>query len=141
LKKKILGLVIILFLKLPFLYSFDIETASKIFDKLFFALLQKKEIFVFTNNEDYKKVITNSEYLKIANTIDECDIILATQKDDLKSFSKKIIFTTEKEFLDYHENVVGAFYWNKGKPEIIFLKEKLEKNNLKLIESFERYIK
>ncbi len=137
----ILRIVVLFILNIQFSNAFDIETASKIFDKLFYAVLQKEEIFVFTKDEEYKKVIINSKYLKIVDDSTKCDIILANDKNDFKSSNNKMVFTTQKELLDEQENVIGAFYWNKGKPEIIFLKERIEKNNLKLQEGFEKYAK
>ena len=137
----ILRIVVFFILNIQFSNAFDIETASKIFDKLFYAVLQKEEIFVFTKDEEYKKVFINSKYLKIVDNPIKCDIILANDKNDLKNSNNKIVFTNEKELLEEQENVIGAFYWNKGKPEIVFMKERIEKNNLKLQEGFEKYAK
>ena len=126
---------------MQYIFSFDIETASKIYDKLFYAIFKKENIKVYVNDNEYKKMILSSEYLKLTDKIEDSEIVIITKKEEIKEIKDKIAFGTEKDFLEIDANIIGAFYWNKGVPEIIFIKKKLEKNNLKLLEGFEKYAK
>jgi hypothetical protein len=141
LKKLFFGLIVFLLIQSQYLFSFDIDTASKIYDKLFYAVFKKEDIKVYVNDDEYKKIILSSQYLKLTQEIENSDIIIITKVEDINKIKNKIAFSIEKEFLDQNENIIGAFYWNKGNPEIIFIKNRLEKHNLNLLESFKKYEK
>ena len=126
---------------MQYIFSFDIETSSKIYDKLFYAIFKKENIKVYVNDNEYKKMILSSEYLKLTDKIEDSEIVIITKKEEIKEIKDKIAFGTEKDFLEIDANIIGAFYWKKGVPEIIFIKKKLEKNNLQLLEGFEKYAK
>lgn len=140
-KKLFFGLIFYLLIQTQYLFAFDIETASKIYDKLFYAVFKKEDIKVYVNDKEYKEMILSSQYLKLTQEIENSDIIIITKEEEINEIKNKIAFTIEKEFLDKNENIIGAFYWNKGIPEIIFIKKRLEKYNLNLLESFQKYEK
>lgn len=140
-KKLFFGLILFLLIQSHYLFSFDIDTASKIYDKLFYAVFKKEDIKVYVNDDEYKKMILSSQYLKLTQKIEDSDIIIITKVEEINDIKDKVAFSVEKEFLDQNTNIIGAFYWNKGNPEIIFIKDRLEKYNLNLLESFKKYEK
>lgn len=140
-KKPFFGLIFFFLIQIQYIFSFDIGTASKIYDKLFYAIFKKENIKVYVNDNEYKKMILSSEYLKLTDRIEDSEIVIITKKEEIKEIKDKIAFGIEKDFLEIDANIIGAFYWNKGVPEIIFIKKKLEKNNLQLLEGFEKYAK
>lgn len=140
-KKLFFGLILFLLIQSQYLLAFDIETASKIYDKLFYAVFKKEDIKVYVNDDEYKKMISLSQYLKLTQKIENSDIIIITKEEELNEIKDKVAFTIDKELLEKNANIIGAFYWNKGIPEIIFLKERLVKYKLDLSESFKKYEK
>lgn len=140
-KKLFFELILFLLIQSQYLLAFDIETASKIYDKLFYAVFKKEDIKVYVNDDEYKKMISLSQYLKLTQKIENSDIIIITKEEELNEIKDKVAFTIDKELLEKNANIIGAFYWNKGIPEIIFLKERLVKYNLDLSESFKKYEK
>ena len=78
---------------------------------------------------------------ELTQKIENSDIIIITKEEELNEIKDKVAFTIDKELLEKNANIIGAFYWNKGIPEIIFLKERLVKYNLDLSESFKKYEK
>lgn len=134
-----MGLIIFFLIQIQYIYSFDIETASKIYDKLFYAVFKKENIKVYVNDDEYKKMILSSQYLKLTKEIENSEIVIITKEEEIKEIKDKIAFSIEKTFLEKNENIIGAFYWNKGSPEIIFLKTRLEKHKIQLLESFKKY--
>jgi len=40
----------------------------------------------------------------------------------------------------YKKDIVGGFYWQKGRPNILFLKDNIDKYNIKLPSSMKQYI-
>lgn len=133
--------MLFLLIQSQYLFSFDIDTASKIYDKLFYAVFKKEDIKVYVNDDEYKKMVLSSQYLKLTQEIEDSDIIIITKVEEINEIKDKIAFSIDKDLLDQNTNIIGAFYWNKGNPEIIFIKDRLEKYNLNLLESFKKYEK
>lgn len=124
------------------LNGFDTKTASKIYDKLFYGVFKKNIIYVYTNNQTYKTVILGSQYLKLVDNVDDANIVLFSSGDDLTyKMKNKLIFATDYDSFRDNSNAIGAFYWNKGRPEIVFSGERLENAKLSLSGEFERYLK
>lgn len=133
--------MLFLLIQSQYLFSFDIDTASKIYDKLFYAVFKKEDIKVYVNDDEYKKMVLSSQYLKLTQEIEDSDIIIIRKVEEINEIKDKIAFSIDKDLLDQNTNIIGAFYWNKGNPEIIFIKDRLEKHNLNLLESFKKYEK
>lgn len=122
------------------LTAFDSVTASKIFTKIFFAIFDKSPIVVYTPNPQYRHVITLAPSLQLADTHQSADILLADGFDEIPSESDTILFTTNAAVFRSHEQAVGAFYWEHGRPKIIFLQSRLELRHISLHRQFHKYI-
>ena len=134
-------IVLILFLTLELL-AFDSATASKIFDKIFHAMIKKEKISVYVINENYIKVIVNSPNLYISDQPKDADIILVDGFNEIpEDCSDKLLFTTSYPVYKDTKNAVGAFYWDRGHIKIEFSKQRLKKSKISLPSSFDKYIK
>lgn len=133
------ALILLLFLEL---FAFDTVTASKIFDKIFHAMVKKENISVYTVDEIYKEVIAITPTLYLNDNYEEADIILVNDFSEIpESSSDKLIFTTSYPVFRDTDYAVGAFYWDRGHIKIEFSKRKLRDKNILLPSSFEKYIK
>lgn len=78
--------------------------------------------------------------LKIVTKCEEADlVILSTTTEIPKPCLSKILFGTRYSHLK-NTNVVGAFFWQKGRPNILFYQQRLDKHHIKLNPSFDKYI-
>jgi len=124
------------------LFSFDSQTASKIFDKIFHAMLKKNEITVYTSNDMYKEVIKDAPRLKLSSNYKTADIILVNNfKEIPEGSSKMLLFATSYPVFRDTKNVVGAFYWDRGHIKIEFSLKRLLEKDIMLPSSFGKYIK
>jgi len=124
------------------LLAFDSATASKIFDKIFHAIVLKKSISVYTVNETYKEVIVNAPDLFLTNSYKEADIILVDDFSEIpKGTKEKLLFSTSYPVFKKIDNVVGAFYWDRGHIKIEFSKKRLFNHKISLPDSFDKYVK
>ena len=123
-------------------YAFDVQIASKIFDKLFVALIQKNDsnILVYTKDKEYYAVIDAAEHLELITNSDQSDIILVNKEENLPKSSVALFTTNTKLFLK-NENVLCVFFWKHGRPKIIFSQERLENFNITLDKKWSKYIK
>jgi len=120
--------------------SFDVDTASKIFNKIFTAIFPSQVVRVYTPSSEYYEVIQKAKKLTLVHTSNSADISLITSLKELYSREHQLIFTTEISVLRSSQNSIGAFYWEYGRPKIIFIKPRLDKHNIKLPKNFHKYI-
>ena len=122
------------------LSAFDNVTAAKIFNKIFLDMLQKQEINVYTNDKVYLDVIEKAENLSVSNSCETADIVLITQADTVSNTCKeKPAFATSKKAFKTFDDAVGSFYWDRGHIKIKFSKNRLEKFNIRLSSSYDKY--
>ena len=119
------------------IFAFDIKTASLIFEKIFLALSHQDTAYVYSSNREYQKVIDESSLLYLDQN---ANFVFVTKKSEIPTDKKKILFTTDPEILKVYKNVVGAFYWERGHPKIIFIRSRLQDANLKLDSKFNKYM-
>jgi hypothetical protein len=50
------------------------------------------------------------------------------------------IVALDYSLLKKDKNALGAFYWQKGRPNITFIANRLKKKGIKLPKEYERYI-
>ena len=131
-------LLIILFL-ITTTYASDNKKASTIFNLVAKEITKKSapNIYLHKYNESIKKY---PDSLKIVTECAKADIvILSTIKDIPEECLEKILFGTRYSHLK-NINVVGAFFWQKGRPNILFYQKRLNRNSITLNPSFDKYI-
>jgi len=135
--KKIFLSILLLTLNLS---AFDTQMASKIFDKIFLALIDKKEIYVYTKDERYYEVIEQAPHLSLVKNSSYADIVLVNNCKNLSPESSLKLFTTNLTIYKKREESIGIFYWKHGRPKIIFSKERLKKFNIIVNKQWQKYI-
>jgi len=87
------------------------------------------------------KFLHNNRAIKTTKTCEKADIIIINKKLDLPAgCEEKAIFSTHYRTYLKNENIVGSFFWQKGRPNIIFRRAYLEENKIRLSQSFQKYI-
>ncbi|WP_152184767.1 hypothetical protein [Sulfurimonas indica] len=120
-------------------FANDVALESAIFNKVIIAVTTKEypEVYIYKENKALEQFPGK---LKIVNSCKEADIVIITTLKNLPEACKeKILFGTRYSHLR-DNRVVGAFFWQKGRPNILFYKRRLERYNIKLDASFDKYI-
>ena len=131
-------LLLILFL-ITTTWASDDKKASNIFNLIAMKLTDKSTptIYLHKGNSSLEKYPGN---LNITTECAKADlVILSTIKDIPKECLEKVLFGTRYSHLK-NKNVVGSFFWQKGRPNILFYKQRLKEHKIKLDSSFDRYI-
>ncbi len=131
-------LLLILFL-ITTTYASDDKKASGIFNLITKEITKKENSSVYLHKgiESIEKYPGN---LKIVTECKDADIIiLSTTSDIPKECSKKLLFGSRYSHLK-NPNVVGSFFWQKGRPNILFYQKRLNAHHIELDSSFNRYI-
>lgn len=118
---------------------------------IFSALSSKTTINVYTNDKEYRDVFSYSKRIFLTSEIEESDIALITNERALKrilyrfrvntNVSKKpILFVTDYHFLKESDDIVGAFYWRKGRSQLLFIKKRLKEHDITLPREYQSFM-
>jgi len=142
----LIKLTLLFILSFNILYALDKDSTLKIYLDIFKSLSPNKTIHsIYSRDSEYLNVFKYSSKIYIVNNIKNADIILITNNSNinyiLKSKNKKsILFTTNYHILKNIEQIVGAFYWRKGRSQLLFIKKRLENCNIRLPSKYQDYM-
>ena len=132
------------------IYASDTKSTLKIYHKIFSALVDKEKITVYTVDRELRDVFSHSKNIVLSNEPEYSDIVLLTNSGVYDKVHKKllsyegstkpILFSTHYRLLEESDDVVGAFYWRKGRSQLIFLKNRLDKHNVQLPQKYQAFI-
>ena len=129
--KKVLVSLIFIY---TFLYS--VSSESKIVKLLFSSLFNSTKINIYVDDKKKYTIIKEAGF-NLVKTCSKADLVYSSSY--LIECNNKPIFTDNYKSFRDEKNVIGAFYWKKGRPNILFLKPRLDSFELKLPEKLEKY--
>jgi len=121
------------------LFGADTLSIAKIYDSIFTKISQSNSVRVYCDSQEYKEILFRSRHISLIDSPDDADIILQTKFNSNYS-SDKIIFTPKYSLLKRDKNIIGAFYWSKGRPQIVFIRKRLNKKRVNLVNDLQKYI-
>jgi len=113
---------------------------------LFHSIVKKSDIKVYTVDKEYLAVFSGVDDFIIVNKAEDADIVLITNKEDIERLRKKgissgtILFATEYRLLKSYNEIVGAFYWRKGRSQLLFIGKRLKNHDITLSSSYRKFI-
>lgn len=127
------------------------ESTLKMYHGIFAALSQKTSINVYTKDNEFRKVFRHSKRIFLSNKPEEADIVLITDERTLEYIlhssnvnadgnRKPIIFVTNYHFLKISQDIVGAFYWRKGRSQLLFIGKRLKEHNITLPQEYQNFM-
>lgn len=132
------------------LFALERESTLKMYHGIFSALAAKQMISVYTTDQEYRKVFITSKRIFLAKNPEESDIILITNRSTLQSMLKRkkvsqngkkpILFVTDYRYLKSSEDIVGAFYWRKGRSQLLFINKRLKEHNITLPVPYQNFM-
>jgi len=117
----------------------------KIIERILTDLIRKERVNVVLlgegKEEAEEKIRRFSDKLRLVRECGEADVLLLTGRVRLEGECRiKPAFSLDRRLLMRWENCIGAFYWKKGRPNIIFLRERLKKLRIDLPSEYDRFI-
>ncbi|MEA3227559.1 MAG: hypothetical protein U9P38_00640 [Campylobacterota bacterium] len=111
----------------------------KLYEKLLPTIFSKTKLLIYTDRHS-EQILKHSNVLNVTQNCEEADLLMGKRFINLDERCKnKPLFATS--YLSYHnsENSFGAFYWRKGRPQILFNHDLLQHFNLYLPDSLKKY--
>jgi len=123
------------------LYSSETLIAAKIVNKTVSALFPgKKRLKAWGSTAYHRDIISKTTRLIESKTASEAEFYLVGKTVPMHIDEERVIFTTDIDLFYEDERVIGAFYWQKGRPNLIFLRKRLEAYKLPVSSELRDYI-
>lgn len=119
----------------------ETEIEAKIIQRIAKSSL-KESIKIFIPNITSQERDIYSEYFEISEDCQSANFVF--DKDGLSKYScenvDKLFFTNNYKRLIANQKYYGAFFWNKSRPNIVFIQQRLNKNNIILTDEYTQFI-
>ena len=123
-------------------YDKEIELEAKIISNIANSSIKDEIILYIPNISKIEKKIY-SKYFILSNSCENSNFVFVKQmikEDELCSINKKLFFTNNYKKLLSNDRYFGAFFWNKSRPNIVFIKDRLIQNKINLPNTYEQFI-
>ncbi len=132
--------IVVFFTLFLYTHADDKQLASSLLYKVAQAVTNKQAPNIYLHHREKIRFDFDFTKFNIVNNCKEADVvILPSTKRLQRECRKKILLGTNTNTLK-SRRVIGAFFWQKGRPNIIFYKKRLQKKHIKLDKSFNKYI-
>ncbi len=130
------------------LYALDTKSTLNIYHEIFSSLFGERMISVYTKDKELRHVFQYSKKIILSDNVANATIVLVSSKANLITLKKEILennanpimFTTNYRLLQESNNIVGAFYWKKGRSQLLFIKPRLDKYNIHLTPKYKPFV-
>jgi len=119
-------LLILLFLIVSSVHASQHDVERQIYQNIFHAIFpEKSTIYIWSDDKDKVQLFQGIMKVIIVDSINKADLLVICQKLNIKSNILKFAcsYTTLKH---YKKSVIGGFYWQKGRPNLILLRPGLK---------------
>jgi len=126
-----------------YIYSVDRDITAKVYGTVFSELYQNRDlVYVYIQDNSYLKYF-NKKSIKATFDISKATVALVSSAKELEKVVSQnrdlAIFTTKQRILYKSDNVIGGFYWTKGRRQLIFIEERLNRYHISLPDEYKRY--
>ncbi len=123
-------------------YDKEIELEAKIIFNIADSSINDKVILFIPKITHIEKDIY-SKFFTLGKDCNESNFIFVKkniENENLCMNQNKIYFTNNYQKLLSNEEYLGAFFWNKSRPNIVFIKNRLKKQKIILPKSYNQFI-
>lgn len=135
-----LKFLLILSLCVHFSFASEKETATKIVQAITSVVnVSDKNVWIEKKDKSLHEFLDTKNF-KASQRCEDVGVLLVMHANLFASECKgKPIVVLDYDLLKRYDNAVAAFFWKKGRPNIVFIKDRVEKFKIKLPPSYEIY--
>ena len=126
-----------------FLFSscYNMNLKIQILEHVCSGIINIDNMYIYSDDKDIQTAFKNIDKFYIVDTVKEAQIVILNKNTPiLKKFPNKHIFVLNYDLLEEIPSSFGAFFWKKGRPNIVFIKSRLNKQSLKLSKELNHYV-
>jgi hypothetical protein len=112
----------------------------QIIEKIATSMFPDQKVTVWGETVELKNTLQQSKKIDSVENYNNARILFVSKKIPENISSSNIIITTDYSLLIKDQRALGAFFWQKGRPNLLFLRERMQRANVTLGHEFEKYI-
>lgn len=123
-------------------YDKEMELEAKIIAEIATSSISEKVQLFIPNITDMEKKIYG-RYFILSPKCETANFVFINKTVDKESLcdnTQRLFFTNNYRKLLSDEKYYGALFWNKSRPNIVFIKKRLEKRAIVLPSTFDQFI-
>jgi len=140
--KLLLPVVFLISFLLPVNYLLASDVAqieNKIIMNMISSLNNNNLISLYTDSQKIKKILTDHKIKFVDNCSTAKVAILETKKAE-NNCNHIPILTLKYNLLKVYPSSVASFFWQKGRPNIVFIEHRLKKQNITISSEFNDFV-
>ncbi|WP_156957501.1 hypothetical protein [Hippea jasoniae] len=104
-------------------------------------ICSQREVKIYLADKSFIQLPQNKYNLRFIKNCSKANLVLTSTLSNLNSTClKKPIFVTDYGEYIHHKNlIIGALFWQKGRPVLLFIKKNLERFHVKLPPTYSSY--
>jgi len=110
----------------------------RLIEKILIDMANKQPVNVCVINYNANKILNYSTYLRITKCENADFMIIGKDTEEINYNKPAIVF--DEDLIKKVKNAVGALYWKKGRPQLIFIKNRLDKYKIQLPSEYKGYL-
>jgi len=130
-------------INLLFLFSILLNANNytlKLYENILTPLFANNPIVVYADKQSAEILDKSKKFKVLSHCTQDTQLLVGTNFKTLdKACQNKPLFATSRRAYRNNKNAFGAFYWTKGRPQIHFKPEILQKFHIKLTDDLERF--
>lgn len=124
-------------------YDKEIELEAKIISNIASSSI-KSDIKLYIPEISIIERDVYSKFFTLTSNCKDANFIFIKRNVDINSLcnneDNKLFFTNNYEKLLEDNRYLGAFFWNKSRPNITFIKSRLERQKIKLPNDYDKFV-
>lgn len=123
-------------------YHKEIELEAKIISEIAHASLGAEVKLFIPNISEIEKEVYAAHFT-LSQTCEASNFVFVNktvEHESLCSTSNRLFFTNNYRKLLSDKTYYGALFWNKSRPNIVFIQKRLEANRITLPQAFEPFV-
>lgn len=142
----VLKKIVIFLLMICSLYADSIsDIKAKIIENIAKTFTHKKVIKIYNQDPYFNDIFNANPNFKRVYTYRDADIILTKDSSMFKNLpgNDKLPFIISTKYKDYKNNKdidIGAFFWQKGRPNLILNAKIIQENYIKIPKEYNKFL-
>lgn len=124
-------------------YTKETELEAKIVSNIAQASLKKSDIKLFIPEISELERGVYSNFVDLTNSCEEADFVFVKRSVDVAEYCQdlqKVYVTNNYSKLLSDSRFIGAFFWQKSRPNITFLSKRLRAKEIELPSNYEKFV-
>lgn len=114
---------------------------ATILEKVFSQISINQKVKIWCDESSLVFQLKNHSRLQVVDSCSDASVILLNDKENLsQNCEGKHVFALKYDILSNVPSSFGAFFWKKGRPNIVIIKPRLESQSIIISKSLEEYL-